>query len=96
MWRVIATVLSLAVLLSACGTSEIKPSGAEQSIIELVSSKTGIKPGNVTCPSGVEAKVGNTFDCHFTGPHGTKYTAHMKITKVHGSSVDFFISTSLT
>lgn len=41
------------------------------------------------CPSGVEAKVGQEFDCHFTGPEGKPYTAHMRITKVDGERVDF-------
>jgi hypothetical protein len=95
MRRLIATILPLAVLLAACGTDTIKASGAEQSIIDVVSSKTGIKPQNVKCPAGVAAKVKATFDCHFTGPGGTKYTAHMLITKISGNSVDFYITTSV-
>jgi hypothetical protein len=41
----------------------------------------------VSCPSGIEAKVGQEFDCHFTGPEA--YTAHMRITNVAGERVDF-------
>jgi hypothetical protein len=51
--------------------------------------QTGFHPTNVTCPSGVEAKVGQEFDCHFTGHEGKPYTAHMRITKVDGERVDF-------
>jgi hypothetical protein len=61
-----------------------------------VSSKTGIKPQNVTCPSGVAAKVGTSFNCHFTVPGGTKYTAHMLIQKVNGDTVDFYVTTSVS
>ena len=41
----------------------------------------------MSCPSGVETKVGVQFDCHFTGPEGKPYTAHMRITKVDGDGV---------
>ena len=95
MRRALTLMLPLAVLLSGCGTSVIKASGAEQSIIDVVSNKTGIKPSHVTCPSGEDAKAGNTFDCHFTGPGGRKYTAHMRITKIQGDAVNFYITTSV-
>jgi hypothetical protein len=47
----------------------------------------------VKCPEGVEAKVNVTFECKFTGPEGTEYTADMKITKVEGDDVEFYIET---
>jgi hypothetical protein len=58
-----------------------------------VSSKTGFNATDVKCPSGVDAKVGQEFDCHFTGPEGKPYTAHLKITKVQGDDVEFDIET---
>ena len=94
LWTSVAVVL-LAAPLAAC-TSTIKPDGAAKSVVDLVSSKTSFKPTDVTCPSGVEAKVGGEFDCHFTGPQGTPYTAHMKITKVDGENVEFDIQTKPT
>jgi hypothetical protein len=45
-------------------------------------------------PSGVDAEVGKEFECHFTGPEGTDYTAHMKVTKVEGDDVEFYIKTA--
>jgi Domain of unknown function (DUF4333) len=45
----------------------------------------------VKCPSGVDAKVGEEFECHFTGPEGP-YTAHVKITSVNGQDVGFDIN----
>jgi hypothetical protein len=53
----------------------------------------GLQPNDVKCPSGVDAKVGREFDCHFTGPEGKPYTAHLKITKVSGEDVEFDIQT---
>jgi hypothetical protein len=33
------------------------------------------------------AKVGTEFDCHFTGPEGKQYTAHVKVTQIDGDNV---------
>ncbi len=80
----------MAVSSPACsGKPTVKPEGAAQSVVEVVSKQTGFRPADVSCPSGVEAKVGVQFDCHFTGPEGKPYTAHMKITKVDGETVLF-------
>jgi hypothetical protein len=79
--------------LTACG-STIKPGGAAQSVVDLVSQKTKFKPTDVKCPDGVEAKVGVTFDCQFTGPDGN-YVAHMKVLKITGEQVLFDIKTEL-
>jgi hypothetical protein len=43
-------------MLAACGKSTIKPHGAEQVIVRVVSSQTGFRPADVRCPSGVEAE----------------------------------------
>jgi Domain of unknown function (DUF4333) len=91
-FRVVAGVLvSLVSLqLSACSAKPtVKPDGAAQSVVDVVSSQTKFRPNDVSCPSGVEAKVGQEFDCHFTGPEGKSYTAHMRITKVDGEQVVF-------
>jgi uncharacterized lipoprotein len=85
-------VASLAMVLAGC-SSTIKPEGAASSVVDLVSKQTGFKPNDVKCPSGVDAKVGTEFDCHFTGPEGKDYTAHMKVTKVEGDDVQFYIQT---
>ena len=88
--RFAAGTLVALVALAACGVKPtVKPAGAAQSVVDVVSSQTGFRPTDVSCPSGVPAKVGNEFDCHFTGPEGKPYTAHMRITKVDGERVDF-------
>jgi len=81
-----------ALQLAGCGTSTIEPGGAAQSVVDLVSEKTDFKPTDVTCPDGIEAKVGEEFDCKFTGPDGN-YTAHMKVLKIEGKQVLFDINT---
>lgn len=88
----VVVLASLAMVLAGCG-STIKPEGAAQSVVDLVSKQTGYKPKDVKCPSGVDAKEGTEFECHFTGPEGTEYTAHMKVTKVEGDNVQFYIKT---
>jgi uncharacterized protein DUF4333 len=79
-------------LLTACGESTVEPDGAEQSVVDVVSRKTGFRPTDVSCPSGVEAEVGGTFDCEFTGPEGRPYTAKMRIVKVEGERVVFQVN----
>jgi hypothetical protein len=88
-----AVILGLTALqLTGCAKT-IKPEGAAKSVVDLVSQQTSFKPTDVKCPSGVDAKVGQEFDCHFTGPEGKPYTAHMKITKIEGDDVEFHIET---
>ena len=86
-----AAVLALvlpALLLTACSKT-IEPDGAAESVVDVVSRKTGFTPKDVDCPSGVDAEVGGTFECHFTGPEGEPYTAHMEILEVNGEEVLF-------
>lgn len=80
----------LAVFVSGCG-SKINPDGAAKSVVDVVSKQTKFKPNDVSCPSGVDAQVGTEFDCTFTGPEGKQYTAHMKVTKVDGDNVEFYV-----
>ena len=84
---------SLAMLLAGCG-STITPEGAARSVTDLVSKQTGFKPTDVKCPSGVDAQVGKEFECHFTGPAGKPYTAHLRVTKADGADVEFYIKTA--
>ncbi len=87
----IASLVALS--LPACSSkSTIKPEGAAQSVVDVVAKQTGFRPADVSCPSGVEAKVGQQFDCHFTGPEGKPYTAHMRVTKVDGEHVLFDVN----
>lgn len=84
--------MGLSLVVAACGESTVKPDGAERVVVNVVSGKTGFRPTDVRCPDDVEAKAGKTFDCQFTGPEGP-YVAHMRITKVDGTRVDFEVRT---
>jgi len=86
------SILFLVVLLAGCGTSTVEPEGAERSVVDVVSRKTDFRPQDVRCPSGVEAEVGETFECSFTGPEGP-YVAHMRILDVDGERVVFQVNT---
>jgi Domain of unknown function (DUF4333) len=57
-------------------------------------SRPASSPRTSKCPSGVDAEVGKEFECHFTGPAGKDYTAHMRVTKVDGDDVQFYIKTA--
>ncbi len=81
---------AVAVFVSGCG-SKINPDGAAKSVVDVVSKQTKFKPKDVSCPSGVDAEVGTEFDCRFTGPEGKEYTAHLKVTKVEGDHVEFYV-----
>lgn len=86
----------LALQVSACSKPTVKPDSAAQSVVDVVAKQTGFRPGDVHCPSGVEAKVGVQFDCHFTGPEGKPYVAHMKIIKVDGETVLYDVKSQLS
>jgi Domain of unknown function (DUF4333) len=69
--RLAAAILVTAVTLqlAGCGPKTvIKPDMAAKFLTDHVSQQAGFTPTEVKCPSGVEAKVGAEFDCHFTGP----------------------------
>lgn len=90
---VIVLLASLGLAVAGCG-STIKPEAAAQSVVDLVSEQTGFTPTDVKCPEDVEAKEGAKFECTFTGPEGVPYTANMRVTKVQGEDVEFYIETA--
>lgn len=92
MRRAFLGISCLALLLVACGESTVEPEGAERSVVDVVSRETGFRPKDVRCPSDVEAEVGGTFECEFTGPEGP-YVAHMEILEVDGERVVFQVTT---
>ena len=92
---VVVGVGLVAFLLVAADTKTIAPDKAAKILADTVLQQTGFTPTDVSCPSGVEAKVGATFDCRFIGPDGP-YTAHMTVTKVDGDKGDFYMKWSLS
>lgn len=90
-WRG-AALVCLAAMVSACGQTTILQRPSQRVVAEFVFKHTGFRPTDVRCPSGIPAKVGNTFQCHFTGPDGP-YTAYVRIVSVHGRRVVDYIVT---
>ncbi len=84
--------LSFIVFLTACGESTLKPDATAQTVVRTVFKDTGFRATDMRCPSGVPAKVGEEFECHFAGPEGP-YTAYLRVTSVHGERVEFHIET---
>jgi hypothetical protein len=91
MHRSVLMAAPLALFASGC-TKTIKAAGAAKVVTNVVFSQTKFRPTDVKCPSGKDAKVGVTFDCHFTGPDG-KYVAHMRVRSVKGQRVVFGVQT---
>lgn len=89
------SLVCMSLLLVACGQSVILEVPAERVISKFVFQQTGIRATHVRCPSGVPAKAGGRFQCHFTAPDG-RYIAYMLIKGVHGQRVDYFIRTLKT
>ena len=91
--------LSLAAIGLVVGTAQAEPApvtvipeGAAQTVVDVVAENTGFRPTDVTCPAGVEAKVGQQFECRFTGPEGP-YTAYLQITTVDCLYIEYSITT---
>ncbi len=83
-------IVLLAFAFTACGEKTVDADSAEETVAGLISEQTGFEPTDMSCPSDVEAKQGDTFECSFTGPEGP-YTASVRITEVDGDDATFFV-----
>ena len=86
---------SLALVVAGCSYT-LKPDATAQTVTTSIKEQTGFEAKDMKCPDGVEAKEGTEFECKFTGPEGDEYTADMKVTKVEGENVEFYIQTRPT
>jgi hypothetical protein len=68
--RTIPLVLLAAIALAGCA-KEIDSKKAEKFIADKVSEQAGAKVKSVSCPNGLTAKKGETFECTVTGEDGT-------------------------
>jgi hypothetical protein len=87
-------IVCLPLLLAACG-SVILSKPTAQTVSNAVYRRVGFRPTDVSCPSGIPAKVGGRFQCHFTGPDGP-YVADLRILRVNGQRVDYQIQSRRT
>ena len=81
-------VLALALLLAACGEKTVDTDAAEETVVDLIDEQTGFEATDMSCPEDVEAEVGATFECTFTGPEGP-YVASVEVTEVDGEDAVF-------
>ena len=85
-----------AVLLGACGGTNVKPIAAEdlqRRIAQSVEDQLGQAPA-VLCPGSLEAKVGASATCSISGAD-EPLIATAKVTSVNTSSGDVKISVSV-
>ena len=78
----VAVAVVLAGTLAACGGSDTKsvdPSSVERAIRADIMRQGGALQ-SITCPDGIRAKQGTTFDCTIALPDGTKAVAHVTMT----------------
>ena len=89
-----AAVVLLAGTLAACGgtdTKTVDPGSVAQAIRADITRQGGSLK-TITCPNGVKAKQGATFDCTIGLPDGSHAVAHVTMT----SSTKFDFTTSKT
>jgi hypothetical protein len=79
---------ALALFLAACGEKTIQTDAAERTVVDLIAEETGFEADDMSCPEDVEAEVGATFECTFTGPEGP-YVASVEVTEVDGEDAVF-------
>ncbi|HET6869607.1 MAG TPA: hypothetical protein VFH80_27085 [Solirubrobacteraceae bacterium] len=90
----LAAIVGPVILLSACGggTAALDSAATANYVDDFVFQKTGFRPVDVRCPSGIHPTAGGQFTCHFTGPEGP-YTAYLRIVKAQGHRAAFDVDT---
>lgn len=73
-----APLIALALLVAGCGETVIDSAKVEAELEQNLHEATGLKATSVECPSGVEVKVGATFECTIE-LGGKRETATLKI-----------------
>ncbi len=81
-------LVALALFLAACGEKTIDTDAAEETVVDLIAEQTAFEATDMSCPEDVEAEVGATFECTFTGPEGP-YVASVEVTEVDGDDAVF-------
>ena len=61
-------------------------------VSDALAASTGMTPKSVSCPSDVEAKVGNVFHCTVVDDAGVSADATVTETSISGDSVHVHIS----
>jgi NAD(P)H-hydrate repair Nnr-like enzyme with NAD(P)H-hydrate epimerase domain len=75
----IAALVLAALLLTACGGTVIDDAKTEDAIQQNLETSLNKKVSSVDCPSDVDVKAGESFDCTVTLSGGKQETASLKI-----------------
>jgi NAD(P)H-hydrate repair Nnr-like enzyme with NAD(P)H-hydrate epimerase domain len=75
----LAALLVVAFLAVGCGETVIDDAKTEAAIEQNLEKSVGQKVSSVDCPSGVEVKAGETFDCTVSLAGGKQERATLKI-----------------
>jgi hypothetical protein len=75
----LAALALAAALAVGCGGVNLDAGKEQDQLKEYVENVKGTKVSAVECPSGVEVKAGNTFECSFTLQGGEAGTVSVKI-----------------
>jgi hypothetical protein len=78
---------ALTFVLADC--TSVEPASAATSVADVVASRTGYRPTDVLCPSGIDTNTGTKFECRFTGADGKPHIARLTITNLDGDHVQF-------
>jgi len=93
-WSALALTAS-AMLVVGCQAT-IEPDRAAALVADFIRSRSGYEVTDLTCPDNIEASVGTTFECRFTGPDGAPHVARVRVAEVSGGDVNFYIETHPT
>jgi NAD(P)H-hydrate repair Nnr-like enzyme with NAD(P)H-hydrate epimerase domain len=75
----LAALILAALLAAGCGGVELDANKAQDQLEAYVENLEKTKVSSVDCPSGVEVKAGNTFECSVSLSNGKKGTITVKI-----------------
>ena len=82
--RVLLPLAFAAVVLTGCA-KEIDDKKAESFIADSVREQVGARVASVSCPTGITAKKGGTFECTVTGSDGTSGKAKVTMKDDEGN-----------
>jgi Domain of unknown function (DUF4333) len=75
----LAALASAVLIAVGCGGTVIDPSKIEDQLEAYLENSQGKSVSSVDCPSGVDVKAGNTFDCTVNLSGGRGETVTVKI-----------------
>lgn len=97
-WLAALAICVTAAVVAGCSASvevgdgkTVKQGGEVASTKRFISGSLPDLPPvqSVDCPSGVDAKVGTTFECHATLNDGQQVTIPFQVASINGDQVDF-------